>query len=53
MHFCPNCGAPVVSGSNFCQKCGANLKQEAAKLAALKQGAPVADMGKKRGCYNC
>jgi ribosomal protein L40E len=23
--FCPNCGAPVVSGARFCSKCGGKL----------------------------
>ncbi|HAV10265.1 MAG TPA: hypothetical protein DCX22_01420 [Dehalococcoidia bacterium] len=27
MFPCPNCGAPVASGKNFCANCGANLSQ--------------------------
>ena len=26
MKFCPKCGLPVVSGSQFCGKCGCELK---------------------------
>jgi hypothetical protein len=27
MHYCPHCGKPVALEANFCQNCGAELKQ--------------------------
>jgi len=32
MYPCPNCGAPVPSGKNFCANCGTNLSQFAPRM---------------------
>ena len=40
MRFCPQCGAPVVTGARFCVECGENLADVNPAAAAIPTAAP-------------
>ena len=58
--FCPNCGAQVYKGSNFCMKCGKPLKSGEYENNDIFDSEPVKEAPKKKKktnestkCPNC
>ena len=52
MNYCPNCGAPVVFGQNFCGACGADVREKTGSLQALEQqGLKVRGLGRNTMVY--